>query len=461
MNDNLSRNENTSLPDLNHLQLLNLLLNGNSKIIHSYVQNNKISDKMLLELASKTKIDSLPEETALLIANLAVTPEIVLEQLILCKSQRVWEALSANPLLKAKGLAKINKRAIQAALPATDRIFDLLIAHPHADRKLLQDISYYFYGDMDSAEKQLMAKNPLLAPKELLLLSVDNDPKVRFSVLQNPNSLITIFSKDENLELRLALLEDNRCTPKIVTELSFDKDVRIRLAVASSTNAPLSALNLLSKDKALEVRVAVAQNPNCSSELLHNLAATKNIKMQVAVMGNRNVTPEILQRITDNKHVMLWLTQPQKLELTSEIIQNCPKDENTSLKLAIAVNPRCTTDLFTILANDLSQEIRVAVAQNSSCDLKILHKLASDACIPVRLAAANNPNASVASLNQLAVDKDPYVKEAATKNIRSGIKQVEEQKRSSGFPDCPDCGGIGGLDGDGGCIRCGGTGYAD
>jgi len=414
--------------DLNEQHVLRLLDTADEAIVSECLNNNAITVTIINKIADIFQGKPIPERIALLIAKHHDTDEELLNKIILHSNIKILEEVIDNHYLTARSLHLLIQSAINNN-SLTLSIARRVATHPKMNKELLILLSTSVYKNTAVEEKIRIAGSKNAQIGDLLLLAVDPDQKVRYSVLKNRRSVVDIFANDDSPMIRLALTQDERCTSKILESLIMDNDTDVRCAVAGSALTPIPCLEILAADKVDAVREALAINPASPHFILEKMVSDNNKIVRIALASHPNATPALLEVLRDDK-------QP-------------------SVRLAAAKNPHADFQSLSALAFDFADDVRLAVANNNATTTEVLKILMYDIYVPVRIAVASNDNASDEILNLLLSDDCFGVSTSASK--KQMLRKSAQEDNKATFEDCPNCGGTGGLDGR--CFKCGGTGY--
>ena len=85
---------------------------------------------------------------------------------------------------------------------------------------------------------------------------------------------LALGSLTDNMKWNLA--ENKRISKEVLTILSKDKNIDVRSSVAYNSNTPKEVLKKLSKDESWDVRSSVAYNSNTPKEVLTILSKDKS-----------------------------------------------------------------------------------------------------------------------------------------------------------------------------------------
>jgi len=198
--------------------------------------------------------------------------------------------------------------------------------------------------DSDWKIRKVVAGNENAPPEVLKSLLFDTD-SVRVLLAKNkksPEDLLVALANDRDFNVRMAVVNNNSATPKVLASLAKLDDLEnttIRILAVNHLNVTPEVLTTFSKDPAETVRSAVARNEDTPGDVLAELA--KQPVVRIAVAGNRNTPQEVLRYLADDS------TDP----LTRE---------------AVADNPKVPRDILEKLAKDSDNFVRRSAFQRLS-----------------------------------------------------------------------------------------------
>ena len=97
----------------------------------------------------------------------------------------------------------------------------------------------------------IKAGDPKLEPAQLWRLYLQDSPRVRLRLAENPacpQDLLEKLVEDANGEVRAAVARNPNCGESLVARLVEDEDINVRLELAHEINLPLHLLERLKED---------------------------------------------------------------------------------------------------------------------------------------------------------------------------------------------------------------------
>lgn len=297
--------------------------------------------------------------------------------------------------------------------------------------------------------RKALASRSDLSATAAELLTRDKSDEVRTQLAARPDlteSAATTLARDKSFEIRQLVARHNR-NPSILSILSKDPELDIRWAVLQSRReCPAEVLNLMADDESDAIRCAVAKHDNCMAETYEKLAADAQVEVRCALAGNEHCPESVLICLAtdpDKKvregvageyrflsvalmydlardaepEVRRWIGARRNCPV--DLLRNLAADSNLDVQRFVAANTRCPTDLLRTFAVEPDPWIRKLVGGNSACPSDLLAMLATDGSDDVREAVARNRNCPDDLLERLRHDKVPSVFGAALRTIQS------------------------------------------
>ena len=241
-------------------------------------------------------------------------------------------------------------------------------------------------------------------PRELDLLSEDEDVGVRFFVAANrhtPLATRLALSRDPSPAVRsgvaLALAQDRLAAKSVrdvvgdmAVSLAQDDHVLVRLALAGNRRLPDAAYDTLAHDPDHVVRHKLAENPNAPSPALLRLTQDVELAVQTVALQHHNAPVARLVEMSRSTLAEIRLAVCRNVNTPVAVLDTLATDPDPFVRRLVANHPNTELTTLRRLARDSDIGVLVSVAQHPSADRRLLMKLAYDDRDPgVRLAAQN------------------------------------------------------------------------
>jgi hypothetical protein len=166
-----------------------------------------------------------------------------------------------------------------------------------------------FLKTANSETRKWIAKDPSTPVDILVQLSQDEDWRVRNRVAENRNApaeALSILShyliEDKGDDTREWVAGNTNTPVDVLVLLSQDEDWRVRRYVSSNCNTPIDTLVRLSRDESRWVRERVAENPRTPVETLVRLSQDGSLSVREEVARTPKWTePANQERIEELK----------------------------------------------------------------------------------------------------------------------------------------------------------------
>lgn len=173
-------------------------------------------------------------------------------------------------------------------------------------------------------------------------------------------SLLDIFRRHRNSQLRADVASNPNATPEMLLELATDADEMVRQAVARNPSCSMECINLLLVDPVPRVPLHLAGNPNLPVSVMREWAGR-----------GRTVPLSLASNIKCPEDVMLQLAEHEDYEL----------------RLNLAGNAGASARVLEVLAAAEEEGVRGQAACNNRLPLLALLRLLQDEDLDVRCAA--------------------------------------------------------------------------
>lgn len=239
-------------------------------------------------------------------------------------------------------------------------------------------------------------------PRELDLLSEDEDVGVRFFVAANrhtPLATRLALSRDPEPSVRsgvaLALAREplaSQTVRNVVRDMAVglaqDDNIVVRLSLSGNRRLPDAAYDTLAHDPDQVVRHKVAQNPNTPSGALVQLTQDTVLTVRVAALQHHNTPLPRLVEMSRSPLVEVRLAVCQNVNTPVAVLDTLAMDPDPQVRRLVATHTNTEVSTLHRLARDSDIGVLVGVAQHASADRRLLMRLAYDERDPgVRLAA--------------------------------------------------------------------------
>ncbi len=275
------------------------------------------------------------------------------------------------------------------------------------------DILKKYAEDQNEELKRIVASNPK-TPESILRKLAKNKSGldlVKWEIATNVNTppgILSEFAESQDLDILIAVANNQSSTKKILEKLSFYPDDEVKHCVASNPNSPKHVLDELIKDPSVSVRRGLALNLNIPEDISLKLAKDQ-ILVQGLLAENNQISNSALDELLKIPDVKENLVRNSKL--TKDQLKQLVTTGDESIWLEVALNKNVSREILEEVygTQTKNEDILAALASNPQVPRDILEDLSKNKSIDIRAAAAGNPNASVEMLKRIAdsKDKDP------------------------------------------------------
>ena len=208
-----------------------------------------------------------------------------------------------------------------------------------------------------------------------------------------PVELLAHWPGQAEVEVRVAIAQNNNTPGSVLTQLAQDTNPDIRHAVAQNISTEATTLELmLQHDQDSYLRSLIAAHPALPSSVLEELAKDNDRAIRGSAMNNPNLSPEVAKQIVcgdyANEYLLLhpdyFTKHPEhRTEILNTYVDTWP----LNARFWVLRQPEMS---ITVLQDKSQSEDwldRFAIAENLSTPLEILRTLAADVNRLVRAAA--------------------------------------------------------------------------
>lgn len=195
------------------------------------------------------------------------------------------------------------------------------------------------------------------------------------------------LANDPDVDVRMALLENDELFFSVLEQLVYDHDKKIRMWLAENISDEIIIDDLIRNET--------------DASVLHKLAFKKlTVKQELDLMrkdclqancrlamNTKHKSIMILLANYPNEIVRIKLTQNENLD--HQIYKILVADESDNVRFAISVNMPYS-DLLMVLAEDSSDVVKRGVAGNTCASQETLYKLSKSSDCYIRAAVAGN-----------------------------------------------------------------------
>lgn len=139
------------------------------------------------------------------------------------------------------------------------------------------------------------------------------------------NSVLSKLSKNDNWNIREAVVLNENCPQDILDRLSKDDNEYIRYYVARNKNCSQDILRKLSEDK-WSVKLCVALNDNCPEDILDKLSNDESYFIRANVALNNNCPQDILRKLSDDEYCFVRENVVKNKNCPQDILKKLSKD---------------------------------------------------------------------------------------------------------------------------------------
>jgi len=183
-------------------------------------------------------------------------------------------------------------------------------------------------------------------------MSLAYDPLASSAIVEATEHLALALARDNNVLVRLVLLENGRLPEALFDTLATDPDPIVRLRVAEGLYTPAHVLATLSADSVATVQLAAVGHANLPLSRLSELSFSPDPVLRMAVCGNVN-TP-------------------------STVLDSLAADAHPGVRQLVASHPNTPLGTLVLLAGDPDVNVVMAVAEHPSAGRQLLTRLAFD-----------------------------------------------------------------------------------
>lgn len=253
---------------------------------------------------------------------------------------RLTALAEESPALRALVLQNVSTPpALLDALAQDDPVHCLrALSHPNAPNSLYERLA----NSQKAQLRRLVAESPRVPRALLLRLRLDPNRAVQQAARRNRGAAAIDPPEDlpfsPQKEVRLALAREAQ-DPKALLQLSRDEALEVRLALAQREDLPDEVARALLRDASPEVRLAYAKRaPVATLDLL-----------------SRDLEPRVRQAVSS------------RTDLPGYLALRLSRDEAEEVRGALACNPAIRNDeIMEALAQDTSLTVRQGVALRAS-----------------------------------------------------------------------------------------------
>ncbi len=253
------------------------------------IQQFKNQVEALQEQISDSDLDLQEKSNEALRATLTALTDTIEEDILTFSRQKQLNEDEKTVL----GTLNLQLREIRYLLTTSDEkiqkiltLFSSGLSSKEKDNKI----------ELSRREALALAADPNTPPEVFAILAKDEDPDVKFAIINAPHmppEILEMLANDKNPWVRKVVALTTNTPPEILAILAKDEDPRVRIEVASNHNTPPEAFKTLAEDEDQEVAIKVASNNHIPPELFAILAKSTQ-RVRIALVSNDHIPPEIL-----------------------------------------------------------------------------------------------------------------------------------------------------------------------
>lgn len=262
--------------------------------------------------------------------------------------------------------------------------------------------------DREQKRRANLSTNPI----ELAELAEDEDLGVRFYVAANIHTGLgtrLTLANDPAATVRSGVAMSLRYNPldsrqirsvnmALAAQLARDDNILVRMTLVQEARLPPETYEILAQDPDRVIRQLVAAHPETPTHTLTTLAADDQILVRATALRHRHADPRVLARMAQSG--------------------------DATERLALCANPITSISTLDALAGDGNPLVRRGAAAHPNMQLATLRRLTTDPDIGVLQAVASHPRADRELLTKLAFDeRDAQVRLTAQSRLKPLLRQ--------------------------------------
>lgn len=272
--------------------------------------------------------------------------------------------------------------------------------------------------ELSTAQRTLLARNPLISEKVLLELAGDESAAVRVRVARNLNaapSVLRLLATDKSKNVRAYVADNNGLGPDIMDILARDKSVEVRNVLAGNPGITASVCSYLLEQGDEAVLQRLAMNPGTSPSVLAALVTVDSERVRSEVALNPNVTVELLMTLLNDSDSMVYRAAVKSLSMPISVLEGFTTDQRSGVRFELSRRPDLTVKMIMVLKDDPDKDVRHGLVENSSLSTEQNRILLTSKYVDVRknlvkFIGPTEHNTSPSLLIDLASDKDKEVR---------------------------------------------------